>query len=144
MLTEKQVLEIKEHLQNAQNPVFFFDNDQDALCSFLLLQRYIGRGKGVPIKTFPALEVDYFRKINELNADYIFILDKPAVSREFFEEVKQINIPVVWIDHHEINKEEIPNFVNYYNPLYNDSKLIERTIFLIFIKISVVSIRNVL
>ncbi|HUS50602.1 MAG TPA: hypothetical protein VMZ91_10585, partial [Candidatus Paceibacterota bacterium] len=62
--------EIKEHLDKSQNPLFFFDNDVDGLCSFLLLQRYIGRGKGVPIKSFPEMTADYFRKINELNADY--------------------------------------------------------------------------
>ena len=120
MLTTKQVEEIREHLNKAQNPLFFFDNDQDGLCSFLLLQRYMGRGKGVPVKTFPGLAVDYFRKISELNADYIFILDKPVVDKEFWQKVEQINLPVVWIDHHEIDLREIPPFVNYYNPLYNE------------------------
>ncbi|MBA7634037.1 hypothetical protein ES703_41611 [subsurface metagenome] len=122
MLTKNQISQIKEHLDKAQNPLFFFDNDVDGLCSFLLLQRCIGRGKGVAIKSFPGLIVDYFRKVGELNADYIFILDKPVVSEEFWKRVEQINIPVVWIDHHEINKEDIPEFVNYYNPLFNKSK----------------------
>ena len=119
MLTKEQIIEIKEHLEKAQNPLFFFDNDQDGLCSFLLLQKFIKRGKGVPVKSFPDLTEDYFRKINELNADYVFILDKPVVSEKFWEKIKQINIPVVWIDHHEIDKNDIPDFVNYYNPLYN-------------------------
>ncbi len=122
MLTKKQITEIREHLEKAQNPVFFFDNDGDGLCSFLLLQRYIQRGKGVVIKSFPALKTDYFRRVNELNADYIFILDKPEVSEEFFKEVEQVNIPVVWIDHHEIDTKNIPEFVNYYNPVFNKSK----------------------
>ncbi len=122
MLNKKQVEEIKEHLDKAQNPLFLFDNDPDGLCSFLLLQRYIGRGKGVPIKSFPELTVDYMRKVVELNADYIFILDKPRVSKEFWDEVKKINIPVVWIDHHDIDKNIIPDFVNYYNPLFNEIK----------------------
>ncbi len=121
MLTKKQIKEIKEHLNKAQNPVFFFDNDQDGLCSFLLLQRYLGRGKGVAIKSFPGLTKDYFRKVNELKADYIFILDKAVVLEEFFKEVEKTNIPVVWIDHH-ITNEPIPDFVNYYNPLLNKSK----------------------
>jgi len=119
MLTEKEIEEIREHLEKAQNPVFFFDNDQDGLCSYLLLQRYIERGRGVPIKTFPKLDVDYFRKIKELDADYVFILDKPVVSEEFWKEIEQINIPVVWIDHHE-KQEEVPEFVNYYNPIYSN------------------------
>ncbi len=116
MLNQNQISQIKEHLNNAQNPLFFFDNDPDGLCSFLLLQRYIGRGKGFPVKSTP-LDKNYLRKINELNPDYLFILDIPAVSEKFFEEIKKINLPVVWIDHHNTEKDKIPDFVNYYNPL---------------------------
>ena len=125
MLTKKQVEEIREHLNRAQNPLFFFDNDPDGLCSFLLLQRYLGRGKGIPIKSFPELIPEYFRKIKELNADYVFVLDKPVVSDEFFKRVDEVNIPVVWIDHHLADKEDIPSFVNYYNPLFNKKKSAE-------------------
>jgi len=67
MLTKNQIIQIKEHLEKAQNPLFFFDNDQDGLCSFLLLQRFIERGKGVPVRSFPGLTKEYFRKVNELN-----------------------------------------------------------------------------
>ena len=116
MLTTKQISEIKEHLNNAQNPLFFFDNDPDGLCSFILLQRYIKRGKGFPVKSAP-LDKSYFRKINEFNPDYIFILDIPTVSEEFWEEIKKINLPIVWIDHHNTEKNKVPDFVNYYNPL---------------------------
>jgi single-stranded DNA-specific DHH superfamily exonuclease len=125
MLTKKQVNEIKEHLEKAQNPIFFFDNDLDGLCSFLLLQRYIGRGKGVPIRSFPEMNAEYFRKINELNADYIFILDKPVVSKEFFEEARKFNIPIVWIDHHKTENLEIPDFVYYYNSALGRTKKCE-------------------
>ena len=121
MLTEKEVKEIREHLHKAQNPIFFFDNDADGFCSFLLLQRYLGRGKGVAIKSFPELTKDYFRKVNEFKADYIFILDKPSVSDEFFQEAEKTNIPVVWIDHH-ISDASVPSFVSYYNPLLNKFK----------------------
>jgi len=120
MLTEKQINEIKEHLEKAQNPVFFFDNDPDGLCSYLLLSRWIGRGKGVAVKSFPDLNEGYFRKVDELDADYIFILDKPIVSRGFFEKIEQKNIPAVWIDHHEV-PESIPDFINYYNPMKSGS-----------------------
>ncbi len=122
MLTKKQIEEIKEHLEKAQNPLFFFDNDPDGLCSFLLLRKYLGRGKGFPVKTKPELSKEYFRKIRELKPDYLFILDQPEVSKEFFEEVEKINLPVVWIDHHKIDRRKIPKFVNYYNPLFNKTK----------------------
>jgi single-stranded DNA-specific DHH superfamily exonuclease len=125
MLGKKEISEIKKHLERAQNPLFLFDNDPDGLCSFLLLQRYIGRGKGFAVTSFPDLNVDYFRRVRELNADYVFILDKPLVSKEFLEEANKINIPVVWIDHHEICRENVPTFVNYYNPLYSKDKINE-------------------
>jgi len=121
MLTKKQILEIREHLNKSQNPLFFFDNDVDGLCSFLILQRYCEKGKGVAIKSFPDLTVDYFRKVQELNADYIFVLDKPLISKEFFEEAEKFNIPIVWIDHHDIYTEN-PDFVSYYNPSINKSE----------------------
>jgi single-stranded DNA-specific DHH superfamily exonuclease len=122
MLTDIQIEEIREHLNNAQNPVFFFDNDQDGLCSFLLLQKYIGRGKGFPIKTSPALTKDYFRKVEEFNSDYIFILDKPEVAEDFVREVEKKNIPIIWIDHHDTPKEKIPEYITYYNPLIGENK----------------------
>ncbi len=130
MLTKKQIEEVRNHLEKAQNPLFFFDNDADGLCSFLLLQRYIGRGKGIPIRSFPDLNVDYVRRITELNADYVFILDKPLVSLEFLEEVSKLNVPIVWIDHHEIDKSTIPDFVDYYNPIFNKTKSNEPTTYL--------------
>jgi len=131
MLTKKQIKEIKEHLEKAQNPLFFFDNDADGLCSFLLLRRYLGRGKGVCVKSYPDLTKNYFKKVNELNADYIFILDKPKVSNEFWEEVEKHNIPCVWIDHH-YNEQEIPKFIYYYNPMFNRSKKNEPVAYLCY------------
>ena len=124
MLTPQQISEIREHLEKAQNPVFFFDNDPDGLCSFLLLQRWVGRGKGVSIRSFPELDKSYFRKVDELKADYVFVLDKNSVSEGFLEECLKINIPVVWIDHHvvpEEMKERLGKF-DYYNPQYNTGK----------------------
>ncbi len=121
---EKEVKEIQDHLEKAQNPLFYFDNDQDGLSSYLLLRRFIERGNGVPVKTSP-LDLDYYRRVEEFSPDYIFILDQPTVSNEFFEKLRETNLPVVWIDHHENNIQEIPAWVNYYNPLYNETKLNE-------------------
>jgi single-stranded DNA-specific DHH superfamily exonuclease len=122
MLTKKQLREIREHLEKAQNPIFFFDNDADGLCSFLLLQRYLGRGKGIAIRSFPEMNAEYFKRTTELNSDYVFILDKPVVSEEFLEEARKVNIPVVWIDHHKIPKLKVPEFVYYYNPTMKKAK----------------------
>jgi len=114
MLSEKQLQEIRDHLEKAQNPVFFFDNDVDGLTSFLLLRRWLGRGKGIAIKSFPELQETYAKRIVELNADYVFILDKPVVAKNFFLKTKEMNIPVVWIDHHDVSVDLTDN-VSYYN-----------------------------
>lgn len=132
MLIQKQIIEIREHLEKSQRPLFFFDNDADGLCSFLLLQRFIGRGKGVPIKGSPENMDDYLRKVSELNADSIFILDKPIVSREFLENVDKLGVAIIWIDHHENDLKDIPDFVNYYNPLLNELKNNEPTTYLCY------------
>lgn len=117
MLTQKQIREIREHLERAQNPLFFFDNDADGLASFLLLRRYIGRGKGVAIKSFPDLNENYARKLYELKPDYIFVLDKPEIAEGFLREAKNLNLPLVWIDHHDVPKPERDIF--YFNPFLN-------------------------
>ena len=135
MLDKQQIEEIREHLNKSQNPVFFFDNDCDGLMAFILLRRYIGRGKGVAIKSFPELDESYVRKIEEFNADYVFILDKPAVSKEFIEEVNKKNLPIVWIDHHDVKvnlKELNEAYVNYYNPIFSKQKSMEPTSYIAY------------
>lgn len=123
MLTEKQVKEIKEHLEKAQNPLFFFDNDADGLASFLLLRRYIERGKGVAIKSFPDLNASYARKLYELKPDYVFVLDKPAIAEGFLDEARKLNLPLVWIDHHNVQKPDKPDKeVFYFNSYHQDKK----------------------
>ncbi|MFH0711899.1 MAG: DHH family phosphoesterase [archaeon] len=118
MLTKTQLNEIRNHLETSQNPLFFFDNDADGLCAFLILRRAINRGKGVAIKSFPDLKKQYLKKVDELNPDAIFILDKAELSKEFAETIEQKNIPLIWIDHHETKTpEEIIKKTFYYNSL---------------------------
>lgn len=131
MLSEEQLNEIRGHLEKAQNPLFFFDNDPDGLCAFLIMQRYLGRGKGIPIKSYPKLDVQYFKRVLELNPDYIFILDKPEVSEEFLEEVEKINLPVVWIDHHNVNP-KFSKSVNYYNSFKDRDSFAEPTTYIAY------------
>ncbi len=118
MISQEQLREIKNQLESSQNPLFFFDNDVDGLCAFLILRRAIGRGRGVAIKSFPDLKKQYLKKVEELNPDAIFILDKAEISPEFVEAVEQKGIPVTWIDHHETKtpKETIKKTF-YYNSL---------------------------
>lgn len=119
MLSKQQIIDIREHLENAQNPIFLFDNDPDGLCSFLLLQRFISRGRGVAIKSLPDLDKSYFTKVEEFKADYIFVLDKPVINPEFIALAEKNNIPLVHIDHHNVPKTKI-DF--YYNTFYESGK----------------------
>ncbi len=133
MLSQEQIEEIKGHLERAQNPIFLFDNDCDGLISFILLRRFIDRGKGVAIKSFPELDESYLRRVEEFGSDYIFVLDKPQISKEFIEEARKKSIPIVWIDHHDVNPglEGVSN-VSYYNPIYSKEKSSEPTSFLAY------------
>jgi single-stranded DNA-specific DHH superfamily exonuclease len=128
MLTNEQLKEIREHLENAKNPIFFFDNDVDGLCSFLILQRYIGRGKGVAIRGHSNLSKSFFKRVEELKADYIFVLDRAVFEQGFIDLANEANIPIVGIDHHDIPK---PNIEHYYNT-FEVSKKTEPTAYLCY------------
>ena len=115
MLNTSQLQKIREQIEASQNPLFFYDNDVDGLCSFLILRRALGRGKGVVIKSFPDLKQQYTQKINELNPDTIIILDKAELSKEFANHAEEKNIPIIWIDHHKTyTSKEIINKTSYY------------------------------
>src|SRR3989344_1069585 len=117
MLIEKQIIELQEHFEKAQNPVFFYDNDVDGLCSFVLLRRYLGRGKGVAVRSHPDIDVRYAKKAQELQADYIFVLDRPFLGDAFVQELERLNLPIVWIDHHEVDsKHHRHSQVHVFNP----------------------------
>jgi single-stranded DNA-specific DHH superfamily exonuclease len=116
MLNKTQLQKIRDDLEASQNPLFFYDNDVDGLCSFLILRRSIDRGKGVAIKSFPDLKEQYIKKVDELNPDAIFILDKAELSKGFAETMNQKGIPIIWIDHHESKtSQEIIKLTSYYS-----------------------------
>ena len=125
MLTEHQLKELKELVEKSQNPLFLFDNDADGLCSFLLLRRYIDRGYGAAIKSFPELDASYVRKVNELKPDYVFVLDKPVISQEFISEIQKLNIPLVWLDHHDVNQNT--EGILYFNSMHSEKPSPEPT-----------------
>jgi nanoRNase/pAp phosphatase (c-di-AMP/oligoRNAs hydrolase) len=111
MITKKQINEIREELQYCKRPIFFFHDDPDGLCSFLLLYRFAGAGKGVVVKTTPRLTKDIFaKKVEDYGADKVFILDVAQADEDFINAIK---VPIVWIDHHDPVK--FPG-VKYYNP----------------------------
>ena len=97
MLTEKHYKQIKEELDNCKNPLFFFDDDPDGLCAFLLLYRYLKEGHGFVVKTHPNLDVRSAPKIEQYDADKVFVLDVAVLDQEFIDACK---VPLIWIDHH--------------------------------------------
>lgn len=116
MITEEQMAEFRKLLDDSKNPLFFFDDDPDGLCSYLLLKKYTGRGRGVVIKAAPILGTQYNRKIKECRPDRIFVLDKPVIKQDFVDEA---GVQVVWLDHHPIVD---VHGLKYFNPLFNEPK----------------------
>ncbi len=114
MLTDEQAKFLHDELMSAQNPLFIHDDDADGLCSYLLLFRKCGKGRGFILKTAPKLDMRLAAKIIELNPDKIFVLDVPIVEQEFLDAVMR---PVFWIDHHQPLQRE---HVYYYNPRLTD------------------------
>ena len=113
MLTQKQLQQIKDELDNCQNPLFFFDDDPDGLCAFLLLYRYKKEGHGFIVKTHPKLDAQYVPKIESYDADKVFVLDVANLEQDFIDASRA---PVIWIDHHGPYER---NNVRYFNPRLN-------------------------
>ena len=122
MLGIEKQKELREILERSQKPVFFFDNDADGLCSYVLLRRWLGRGKGVAVRSYPDLDEGYARKVEEFGADAVFVLDKPVLSKSFVKAISDLNLPLVLIDHHKVQGEDFSEFSNFssYNNLDGD------------------------
>jgi single-stranded DNA-specific DHH superfamily exonuclease len=109
-LTEKQVNQIREELLTCKKPLFFFHDDADGLCSFLLLYRFIREGRGVIVKTTPKIDERFLGRVEEYQPDKIFVVDIAIVEQEFIDQAKT---KIVWIDHHTPLQR---NNISYFNP----------------------------
>ena len=114
MLNEKEIAVLREELETAKNPLFFYDDDGDGVCSFLLLYRMKREGKGVIVKSAPKLDARFLHKVEEYNPDKIFVLDVPMIEQDFIDGAKR---PIFWIDHHGPYALER---VKYFNPRLTD------------------------
>ncbi len=121
MLTKTQILEFRKYLKKAKNPLFFFDDDPDGLCSYLILKKYIDKGKGAVLKTTSVLDLNLFHKVEEYNPDVIFILDIPIVSQDFIDRCE---VPILWLDHHSPIKRK---GIKYFNPMLKSKKTVPTT-----------------
>lgn len=133
MLTKKQLSEIREHLEKAQNPIFLYDNDVDGLSSYIILRKFSGKGKGVAVKSHPNIDVNYAKRVQELGGDYVFVLDRHSLGNDFVNEVSMLQIPIVWIDHHDVSNEKFSySMLHRYNPMKNKKKSAEPTTYLCY------------
>jgi len=109
-LKSSEYKKIKEELLHCKRPIFFFHDDADGLCSFLLFYRFTREGKGIIVKSKPVVDTKFVKKVEEFEADKVFVLDLAILEQEFIDLVK---VPVIWIDHHQpLDRDN----VTYFNP----------------------------
>ncbi len=121
MLKKADYDAIREHAK-CKNPLFLMHDDPDGLASFLLLYKYIRKGHGFLVKTNPVVDLKYVRKIEEYGPDKVFILDVAIVRQDF---VDAVNVPVVWIDHHDPIK--LKNVFSYNPRIYEPDTYVPAT-----------------
>ncbi len=109
MLTDDEVARLRKEIEECDRPLYYFHDDPDGLASFIMCQ-HIKPGAGVPLKAHPHLTTMFLRKIEELQPDKVFVLDIAQVDQEFIDGCK---VPVVWVDHHDLQQRER---VIYFNP----------------------------
>jgi single-stranded DNA-specific DHH superfamily exonuclease len=112
MISKEEILKIRSLLEDSSKPLFLFDNDPDGFCSSIILMKNIGRGQAMPIKNFPKGDLNMINKILKILPDKIFVLDKPLLEIEFLKKMKEINIEVIYIDHHEADYGNLKNVFN--------------------------------
>ena len=99
----------RSELESCENPLYFFHDDPDGLASYLILNK-AKPGRGIPVKSRPVITISFARKVEEVGADKVFVLDVAHIDEEFIDAVK---VPIIWLDHHDPQKVE---GVKYYNP----------------------------
>lgn len=114
MLTKKDIKFIREQLKESKRPIFFYDDDPDGICSFLLLYNIYNKGRGILVNSVSYLDKQWVRKVDEYQPDKVFVLDIPVIKEDFSMAVKK---PMFWIDHH---KPIELSHVYYYNPRIKD------------------------
>lgn len=117
MLSNDEVKIFREALLSSKKPFFFFHDDPDGLASFLLLYRFLERGKGFPLKATPHLTKNFSQLPEKFNSDAVFILDIAMADQEFIDN---LHLPVVWVDHHAPVKVKA---ATYLNPMHNGTNV---------------------
>jgi single-stranded DNA-specific DHH superfamily exonuclease len=97
-LSEQQYEQIRRELLGCEKPLVFFHDDADGLASFLLLRRFMKKGKGILVKAVPKLNEKYLHYVQEYGPDKIIVVDVSIVEQDFIDKA---NLPIIWIDHHQ-------------------------------------------
>ncbi|MDO8642739.1 MAG: DHH family phosphoesterase [Candidatus Woesearchaeota archaeon] len=121
MLSQKTLDKFRQELDECQRPLYFFDDDPDGFCAFLLLYRYKREGRGIPVKS-SSLNTKFINPIKHYEPDKIFVLDVPVIEQEFLEQMRERKMPVVWLDHHGPAEKEKSSLTRYFNPKNEDMK----------------------
>lgn len=112
-----ELKDFRKRILEAKRPLFFYDDDADGLSSYLLCHHARGEpALGIRVHSSAMLTADYLRKVEENLPDLVVVLDKPYVEQEFIDQVK---VPILWLDHHEVQKPQ-GDHVFYYNPRRKD------------------------
>ncbi len=104
---------IDDKLQHSQNPLFFFHDDPDGVCSYLIFHHFLKEGKGICVKSKAIVDSRFLPSIRRNEPDTIFVLDLANISQDVLNYCSTHKITIVWVDHHDLhNKKD----VIYYNP----------------------------
>ena len=110
MITDQEIADIRKEIKKSYNPIFFYDDDQDGLCAFLLLWRFAKKGDGYALRG--QLTEDHIEMLERRKVDLIVILDKPLLDQEMIDKIQ---IPILHIDHHQPLIREGKHY-HYFNP----------------------------
>ncbi|MBI4139956.1 DHH family phosphoesterase [Candidatus Woesearchaeota archaeon] len=107
----------RSELLSSSAPLYFFHDDPDGLASYLILNN-VKKGVGIPVKSRPVLTSVFARKVSEIGADKVFVLDIASIDDDF---VKSCSASIVWLDHHD--PAVVPYGVKYFNPQINGKNI---------------------
>ena len=123
MLSLTKLAELRGKLEASQNPIFLYDNDADGFCSYALLRRFLGRGKGIAVRTHPDIDAGYARRALSLGADLVVVLDCPFLGEAFVAEIMQASLSILWIDHHAVDSPHYSHSsISVFNPALNKGR----------------------
>ena len=106
-------------LEESADPLFFYHDDPDGLCAYLILKRYFKKGHGHMVKASPYLSADFLPRVEEHKSDLIVVLDIAHIEEDFIQQAK---LPIIWIDHHDPNPKKGTIYINPKNYDQKDNK----------------------